>query len=55
MAFTQLIVPIGEKDESGQWANSPAEIFEQIKRRGIRPMNILEDEHRRLFPALQLA
>ena len=54
VASVQLVVAVGQDDQRRRAANPPAEIFEQIERRRIGPVHVLEDEHGRLLAALQL-
>ena len=54
MAAVQLVVAVGQDDQRRRAANPPAQIFEQIERRRIGPVHVLEDEHGRLLGALQL-
>ena len=54
VASVQLIVAVGQDDQRRRAADPPAEIFEQIERRRVCPMHVLEYEHGRLLAALQL-
>ena len=54
MATIQLVVAVGQDDQRRCGANPPAEIFEQIERRRVGPMHVLEHEHGWLLANLQL-
>jgi hypothetical protein len=48
-------VAIGEDDQGRRRAYAPAEIFEKVEGCGVRPVNVLEDEHCRRPAVLQFA
>jgi len=54
VAPVQLIVAVGQDDQCRCAADPPAEMFEQIERRCIGPVNLLKHEHGRLLATLQL-
>lgn len=54
VATIQLVVAVGQDGQRRRAANPPAEIFEQIERRCVGPMHVLEHEHGRLLATLQL-
>jgi len=48
----ELVVPVGKEDERGRRLRSASEQAEQVERRLVRPVHVLQEEHRR--PRAQL-
>src|SRR5436190_19608049 len=55
MAPVEFIIAIGENEKRRQVADAAAEIFQEVKCRGIRPVDIFEDERRRRMNCLKVA
>lgn len=50
----QLVIAVGKDQDGGQVGNPPDEETQGIKRRLVGPMNVFDDQNRRVFGPAQL-
>jgi hypothetical protein len=53
MAAIELVTPVGDEDQRGKIGEPAGEVVEQLPRRRVRPVDVLDHQHERALTGWQ--